>query len=316
MPKVSVVIPAYNAMQYLEATLESVLKQTFTDFEVLIINDGSKDHIVEWFSQIKDNRVKLISQHNQGLSRARNTGITNAQGEYIAFLDADDLWEPSKLEKQVQYLDSHADVGMVSTKVVEIDEKGEVLAEVKVPETEKISLEDLLLSNPILCGSTPLVRHECFDKVGVFDPSLSSAADWDMWIRIALRYSVSAVTEALVKYRRHSTSMSRDCTKMAFDVERIVEKGRSLIPFYQHSLLRKAYSAFALQATWEKLDESHYREAFFFSKKAFRNSPGILFYWPFVHANLIIVSKSILPASFYKTLLKVLHMVKVKSVAS
>ena len=101
MSKVSVIIPAYNAMNYLPQTLKSVLQQTFTDFEILIINDGSSDDIVEWSSQISDSRVKLISQINQGVSAARNTGIRNAQGEYIAFIDADDLWEPTKLEKQV-----------------------------------------------------------------------------------------------------------------------------------------------------------------------------------------------------------------------
>lgn len=91
MPKVSVIIPAYNSMQYLPETLESVLKQTFTDFEVLIINDGSSDNTVEWAGKLEDPRVKLISQDNQGLPGARNTGIFHAQADYIAFLDADDL---------------------------------------------------------------------------------------------------------------------------------------------------------------------------------------------------------------------------------
>jgi len=89
MPKVSVVIPAYNAMPYLPETLESVLRQTYHDFEVVVVNDGSSDNTEEWVSQILDPRLKLISQANQGLAGARNTGIVNASGEYIAFLDAD-----------------------------------------------------------------------------------------------------------------------------------------------------------------------------------------------------------------------------------
>lgn len=102
MPKVSVVIPAYNAMSYLPETVASVLNQTFEDYEVIVVNDGSKDDIKIWIAQLADTRIKLISQENQGLSGARNTGIAHAQGEYVAFLDADDLWAPTKLEKQVQ----------------------------------------------------------------------------------------------------------------------------------------------------------------------------------------------------------------------
>jgi len=115
MPKVSVVIPAYNAMTYLPETVESVLKQTFTNFEVLIINDGSSDHIMQWVTEISDSRVRLISQENQGLPGARNTGIAQAQGEYVAFLDANDWWEPTKLEKQVRCFEERPSVGLVYT---------------------------------------------------------------------------------------------------------------------------------------------------------------------------------------------------------
>ncbi|MBD3561856.1 glycosyltransferase family 2 protein, partial [Planktothrix sp. FACHB-1355] len=112
-PKVSVVIPAYNAMRYLPATLDSVFNQTYTDLEILIIDDGSKDETVEWVAQITDPRVQLISQQNKGVSEARNAGIANARGEYIALLDADDLWEPTKLEKQVRCLEDNPAVGLV-----------------------------------------------------------------------------------------------------------------------------------------------------------------------------------------------------------
>jgi glycosyltransferase involved in cell wall biosynthesis len=127
MPKVSVIIPAYNAMTYLPETLESVLNQTFTDFEVLIINDGSCDGVDEWASHIQDSRVRLISQANQGLPGARNTGIWHSKGEYLAFLDADDIWESSKLEKQVKCLDKNLNVGMVSSWISTIDPNGNLI---------------------------------------------------------------------------------------------------------------------------------------------------------------------------------------------
>jgi glycosyltransferase involved in cell wall biosynthesis len=124
MLKVSVIIPAYNAMNYLPETLKSVLRQTFTDFEILIIDDGSSDNLVQWVSQLVDPRIKLISQNNQGVSVARNTGITHAQGEFIAFLDADDLWEATKLEKQLHTLEDNPAVGLVYTWTAFIDQSG------------------------------------------------------------------------------------------------------------------------------------------------------------------------------------------------
>jgi glycosyltransferase involved in cell wall biosynthesis len=133
MPKVSVVIPAYNAMTYLPETVESVLKQTFTNFEVLIINDGSSDHIMQWVTQISDSRVRLISQENQGLPGARNTGIAQAQGEYVAFLDADDWWEPTKLEKQVRCFEERPGVGLVYTWTALIDASRQPMAEYLLP---------------------------------------------------------------------------------------------------------------------------------------------------------------------------------------
>src|SRR4028119_2048415 len=163
MPKVSVIVPAYNAMSYLPETLQSVLTQTFNSFEVLIINDGSSDEIVEWASEIKDSRVKLISQENQGLSGARNTGIRSSQGEYLAFLDADDIWESSKLEKQVECLDKNLDVGMVSSWISTIEPNGNLI---NIYRNYKLGNElkrELFRSNIIFCGSTPLVRRMCFE---------------------------------------------------------------------------------------------------------------------------------------------------------
>jgi len=124
MTRVSVIIPAYNAMKYLPETLDSVLKQTYKDFEIIIINDSSFDVIEQWAAQMENPKVKLISQDNQGAAGARNTGINFARGEYIAFLDADDLWEPTKLEKQVCALQENPEVGLVYTWVNRVDEKG------------------------------------------------------------------------------------------------------------------------------------------------------------------------------------------------
>jgi glycosyltransferase involved in cell wall biosynthesis len=168
MPKVTIIIPAYNAMKYLPETLESVQEQTLTDFEVLIINDGSSDGIVEWASQITDLRVRLISQENQGTAVARNTGIVESQGEYIAFLDADDIWEPTKLEKQAQCLDNNPLVGLVDAWTAFIDENGKLTGLVMKHETEGDVYKEVVetCDSSVCCGSSPMIRRSCFGHLG------------------------------------------------------------------------------------------------------------------------------------------------------
>lgn len=210
MPKVSVIIPVYNAMRYFPETVDSLLNQTFQDFEVIAINDGSSDNIEEWFSSIQDARFQLISQVNQGQAKARNVGLEIAQGEYIAFLDADDLWEPTKLEKQVRVLDASPQVGVVYAWVSGIDSNG-------IPRGRTIKNFDegnvwqaLVLHNILECGSTPLIRRSCFDKVGFFDVRLPPCEDLDLWIRISRYFDFSVIHEPLVFYRLHEGSSGKN----------------------------------------------------------------------------------------------------------
>lgn len=147
MPKVSVVIPAFNALRYLPRTVDSALAQSFGDFEVLIVDDESTDGTADWVRTIADRRVRLLEQKNQGAAAARNAGIRQARGEYIAFLDADDLWEPAKLERQVACLDARPEVGVVYTWVRVIDQDGEPTGSLYRPGDEEGSGRSW-------CGST------------------------------------------------------------------------------------------------------------------------------------------------------------------
>jgi glycosyltransferase involved in cell wall biosynthesis len=209
MPKVSVIIPAYNVMAYLPETLDSVLKQTFVDFEVIIVNDGSSDGIEAWAEQLTDPRVKFFSQKNQGPSVARNTGLDQAQGNYIAFLDADDLWDSSKLEKQVQVLDNNLEVGLVYTWVASIDQNGRSRGRILEHHQEGNVWKALLKHNILECGSTPMVRRNCLQTVGNFDLNLPNSQDRDMWIRIASQYKFAVIKEPLVSYRQRTGSVSK-----------------------------------------------------------------------------------------------------------
>ncbi len=269
MPKVSVVIPSYNAMTYLPETLESVLGQTFTDFEVLIINDGSSDHVVEWAAQIEDGRVKLISQANKGLPGARNTGIAEAQGEYIAFLDADDLWDPTKLEKQVHCLDASPEVGLIHTWMLLVDEKGKSTGRVMTSEAEGNAWEQVIEKNVIACPSV-VVRRHCFDKVGGFDCSLNSVEDWDMWIRIAEHYPFALIREPLSYYRQVPNSMSKNCQVMEKAFHTVIEKAFKSVSPEILPLKNRSYGYANLCLAWKALQSSDkdYKQANHFLEQA------------------------------------------------
>ncbi len=275
MPKVSVVIPAYNAMTYLPETVESVLRQTFTDFEVLIVNDGSSDHIVQWVSELEDPRVKFISQENQGVSMARNTGIVQAQGEYIAFLDADDLWEPTKLEKQVRCLDEKQTVGLVYTWTLLVDKENNPTGRIFASHIEGNVGHKLLENDPISSGSSPMVRRSCFDSVGLFDRNLAYAPDLDMWVRIAMRYPIAVVKEPLLRYRQLPNSFSRNRQGMSKDIRTVIEKTFASVPLEQLYLRNRCYASIFFGLAWLSVDDGDYKKAIHFHQQALLHHPQL-----------------------------------------
>ncbi len=302
MPKVSVIIPAYNAMKYLPETLESVLKQTFTDFEVVIVDDGSSDNISEWANQIIDDRVRLISKHNQGTPVARNTGILNSSGEYIAFLDADDIWEASKLEKQVNYLDSHPLVGLVDVWTALIDENGNFMNQIINNNIEddvrRIVIE--ACNAFIASGSSPMIRRTCFDKVGLFDVEIKFAEDVDMWIRIGIHYHFGVVKESLVQYRQHPNNKSRNCQSMLEDIRKIIEKTYSSMPTELLHLRGKSYGSWYFYIAWVALKNHNYQQAAEFRNQAIAHYPQQIFSLNFWRLSIAIALLSLLGIKGYE----------------
>lgn len=276
MPKVSVIIPAYNAMTYLPETVESALNQTFTDFELLIINDGSSDNIVEWTAQLTDGRVRLISQVNQGTAAARNTGIINAKGEYIAFLDADDLWEPTKLEKQVHCLDHNPSVGLVDTWILLIDQYGNSTNRIRSHNTEGDVWKKVFeaCDSPVCCGSSPMIRSSCFETIGLFDQTIY-AEDVDMWLRIASRYHFGLVKEVLVKYREHPNNKSKDCQSMLEGFRELIEKTYQSLPTGSLYLRGRCYGRLNLFLGWRAMEKKDYKQAAYFRQQAIAHYPQI-----------------------------------------
>ncbi|WP_414754032.1 glycosyltransferase family 2 protein [Anabaena sp. CCY 9910] len=302
MPKVSVVIPAYNAMQYLPATVESVLQQTFTDIEILIINDGSSDNILAWTAQITDPRVQVISQKNQGLSGARNMGINHASGEYIAFIDADDLWLPTKLEKQVKCLDNSPQAGLVYTWTAWTDETGKPTGVIVASDVEGYVWEQMVVNDKISNGSSAMVRRICFDKVGLFDTELTSSEDRDMWIRLAAHYHFAVVKEPLTLYRRHSQSMSKNRPKMLKNIRRVFEKTFETVPTELLYLRNRSYGWINLYTAWTCMDEKNHQEAIKYRRQALLHYPQIFFTAYFLRLSIAIVIMQLLGSQGYDNL--------------
>lgn len=208
-PKVSVIIPTYNRKDYVQEAINSVLAQTYQDFELIVVDDGSEDGTGEALKRF-GSQIRYVYQENQGESAARNRGIRVASGRLVAFLDSDDLWLPHKLERQVAYLDAHPDVALVCSSVLPIDSNGQILdreteGKYQLPEG-KVSFETVFWNCPVN-ASTVLAKREALVQAGLFDMTMRWGEDWDMWARLALRALIAFIPEPLAYCRVHAGNM-------------------------------------------------------------------------------------------------------------
>lgn len=244
--KVSVIIPAYNQGVYLGKAVQSVLDQTYPDFDIVIVDDGSTDNTADIARGFKDQRIRYIYQENRGLSAARNTGIQNSDGELLTFLDSDDLFFPDKLEVLVAELEQHPEVGFVAGQAVLIDENGNPLGEVfNTPLPEDPAR--LLLWNPLHVCSV-MVRRLWIDRVGLFDERFRAYEDWDMWLRLAragcpMRWTPHPVS----MYRFHTHQMTQDRERMTTAT---------------FAVLAKVFSDPTLPEHWKNLKDLAYANAY------------------------------------------------------
>ena len=222
-PKITAVIPSYNSAGFLPEAVESVLSQSYADVELIVVDDGSVDDTSEVIGRYGD-AVKYIYKENGGVSRARNTGIEAASGEFIAFLDADDAWLPQKLELQMKVIESRSDSLAAHTDFNIGDSELNVVG-VTISDRGDDILEDLFLKgNVIGTPSSVLVAKEVIEKTGGFDPDLSLCADWDMWIRIACETGFGYVDSPQIIYRQHDSNMSNDAKLLDVDSNLMFEK--------------------------------------------------------------------------------------------
>jgi glycosyltransferase involved in cell wall biosynthesis len=313
MPKVSVVIPFYNAMKYLPETVDTVLQQTYSDYEVVIVNDGSTENIEDWVRNLNHPKIRLINQENQGCAGARNTGIQQSNGEYIAILDADDLWHPTKLEKQVNLLEKHPEVGLVYVWSDLVDEQGQSMGRIFKPIAEGKVWAKLLEQNLVGGGSVPLIRRSCLDKSGLFDPNLLSfVEDWDLWLRIAPIAEFKVVKEALVYYRQLTSSASMDWSSMERSYQIMLEKAFANAPATMQYKRAKCYGLVNLYLAWKPLksETPSPQAGWAFQRKAIANYPQIIFTQEFWRLGLSILLTQWLGAEVYRRCLAITYDVR------
>ena len=217
--KISVIIPNYNYARYLDQAIQSVLKQTYNNLELIVVNNGSTDNSLKVLEKY-ENEIILIDQANLGQSGARNSGLSRAQGELIAFLDADDFWEPNKLESQNQLVNDSTQ--LVYCGIMQFKDPGNGNEQILLPkyrgDCSKYFI-DLPGASIVLSGeSTALFSRDLLEKVGSFDAGLNSTAGWDFFRRCSRFTNFDFVNQPLVNYRLHSSNMSKSNTKVIQDM--------------------------------------------------------------------------------------------------
>jgi glycosyltransferase involved in cell wall biosynthesis len=218
-PTVSVIIPSYNYARFLAETIDSVLAQTYPAIEVIVVDDESPDDTPRVMAQF-GSKILGIRKQNAGVSAAINTGVERATGDYLAFLDADDVWLPKKLEMQMARFQSEPDLGLVHCATEEIDATGNVTGLQLAGQEGWVADEMLLLRRPVILGggSSAVTRRSIFDAIGGFDPRITVSQDWDFCFRVARRHRVGFVPEILMRYRLHGKNGHGNVRKMERDM--------------------------------------------------------------------------------------------------
>ena len=227
MPLISVVIPVYNGEKTIKKTIEAVLNQSFPDIEVIVINDGSCDSTVEIVNSIDDYRLQLFSYTNAGLAASRNRGISHSKGEFISFIDADDLWTTDKIEAQYKALQENPQAAVAYSWTDYIDAEGKFLQSGRHVTAKGDVYSKLVLSSFLENGSNPLIRMQAISTIGTFDESLFAAEDWDMWLRLAAKYEFVCVEKVQILYRVSVNSMSANLKRQEAACLEVIERAFS-----------------------------------------------------------------------------------------
>lgn len=289
-PLVTVVIPLYNAAATVAASLESVLGQTYSHLEIIVVDDGSTDDGVEICRRYADPRLRIVHQANRGLAGARNTGIRHSHGAILAFLDSDDLWRPQKIARHVDHLQRHRDVGVSFSRSALIDQEGRPLGLLQTPRLVGITPALVLCRNPISNGSCVVIRREVLDAIRFradlygmpedywFDDAFRQSEDIECWLRIAAQtdHGIEGIPDDLTLYRVNSGGLSANLEKQYASWCRVLEKAAGYAPelIRRHGRRARAYQLRYLAR--RAIRERQPRLGLHLVVRAVRTNPGIL----------------------------------------
>lgn len=281
LPLVSVIIPAYNAERFIRQTLESVVAQTYRNIEILVVDDGSQDQTAEIVREFtkRDDRIILLTQSNSGVAAARNLAIQHSKGEFIAPIDADDLWHPENIEKQIKCaLEGGPSVGVVYSWSIYLDEAGVPIAGFRAFSIANDVFQTLICHNFLGNASASLIRSACLKRVGAYntefrDKKAQGCEDWDLYLRLAEYYQFRVVPEFLVGYRKLPNSMSRDYTTMANSCCLMLKKIRQKHPEIPNFLFRFSIGSFFLYLAYECDRARDYKTALLWLRRALQSDP-------------------------------------------
>lgn len=276
MPLVSVITPTYNRAYYLKQAIESVYAQTFTDWEMLVVDDGSGDEtkaLVSRYSE-KDSRIHYLHQKNSGCATARNTGLKNAKGKYVAFLDDDDRWLPEKLGTQVAFMESHPEIGLCYTRFRVYRKVGDRLEEGKLFPPFLITKFEQL-SDAFIPPSAQMIKKSCLDQLGGFDVRYHISEDFDLLLRFAQRWSIAPIDRVLVTTvmdGRNHTAQSE--IKISLETSEIL-RNLELVPEYSNRkrLIRAWIALRFYLAAREYLDQKNHWQAVIYFARALLTDP-------------------------------------------
>ncbi len=243
-PTVSVIIPAYNAANFISQTIESVLNQTFTDFELLVIDDGSTDNTLAIANQyaLSDRRIQVLSQTNRGVSATRNHGVQIAKGDLIAFLDADDLWFPDKLASHIQHFQANPKLAVSFSRVEFLTSQGEPTGQFSTSRLTNLKTADFLYENPTTTVSNIIARSQVFAEVGGFAEDMSYSEDLEWLFRVLCQqdhiWQIEGIDRVLLYYRASPSGLSASLYRMESGWDLLIERAKKYAP----SLVKQHYS--------------------------------------------------------------------------
>ncbi len=305
MEKASVIIPGYNLADCAVKAVESVLSQTYKNIEIVFVDDGSTDDTRERLAPYMD-RIKYIYKENGGVCSARNRGIRESSGEFIALVDCDDAYLQTKIELCAKFLRDHPDHGLVHTDAYIIDEHDNAVGIDSHPSRRHTGwITDKLIMMNFICNPTIMFRRECLDKAGMYDENLFPPADWDLWLRISEHYKIGYINQPLSKYRVISNSCFHGLERTKRENKIVLDKFFARNPKASRRLKRAAYARYHLsmaQCYFLKEDEKQFKEqlkaSFQYDSLSLR-AAAVLFYSFFARKSFrAMLERKILRVSF------------------